>query len=223
MSPTLRLAHEHPWDLAPAEAGKLQRRLARYVRETPLLHPLRTVAGVDVGVKGGRARAAVVVVDVNTLTPLAQTVYEMPVPFPYVPGLLAFRELPAILAALERLPALPDVILCDAQGRAHPRRLGLASHLGVLIDHPTVGCAKSRLVGSHPPLPEARGAWVPLQDNEEVVGAVVRTRAGVKPVYVSVGHRITLEEAIQVVLACSPRYRLPEPLRLAHRLSTTNP
>ncbi len=220
MSPRLQLVHAHPWALDRKTACALQERLAREVREEPLPHPPRTVAGIDVGIRNEQARAAIVVVELPTLSPVAQATYEAPVPFPYVPGLLAFRELPAILKALEHLPFLPDVLLCDAQGRAHPRRLGLASHLGVLLDHPTVGCAKSRLVGTHPPLPETRGAWVPLKDRGEIVGAVVRTRAGVKPVYVSIGHRITLEEAVQLVLQCSPRYRLPEPLRMAHRLST---
>ena len=220
MTPALRVVHPHAWDLEPQEAVRLQKRLAQEVKEIPLPHPPRTVAGIDVGVKEGIARAAVVVISLPALQPVAQAVYEMPVPFPYVPGLLAFRELPAVLAALENLPGLPDVLLCDGQGRAHPRRLGIASHLGVLLDHPSVGCAKSRLVGTHPPVPPSRGAWVPLEDKGEVVGAVVRTRAGVKPVYVSVGHRITLREAIALVLQCSPKYRLPEPLRLAHRLST---
>lgn len=221
MTPRLHLTHSHPWALKPQEAVRLQARLAQYVLETPLPRAPRTVAGIDVGIREGVARAAVVVVALPTLEPLAQAVYEMPVPFPYIPGLLAFRELPVVLMALENLPHLPDVFLCDGHGRAHPRRLGVASHLGVLLDHPSVGCAKSRLVGYHPPVPDARGAWVPLTDNDEVIGAVVRTRARVKPVFVSVGHRITLDEAVTLVLRCAPRYRLPEPLRMAHRLSTT--
>ncbi len=215
----LRLHHTHRWDLSPDEAVALQKRLAALVREEPLPHPPRTIAGIDVGVRDGISRAAVVVVDAETLHPLESATHEAPTPFPYVPGLLSFREVPVILHALARLSHLPDLLLCDAQGRAHPRRLGLASHLGVLLDHPTVGCAKSRLVGTHPPLPEKKGAWVPLVDRGEVVGAVVRTRQGVRPVYVSVGHRVTLEEAVHVVLSTVTRYRLPEPLRMAHRLS----
>ncbi len=217
--PPLALRHVHRWDLSPEEAVRLQERLAALVQEAPLPRPPRTVGGIDVGVRDGISRAAVVVMTLPDLDVRFTAVHEMPTPFPYIPGLLSFREVPVILKALEAIPELPDVLLCDAQGRAHPRRLGLASHLGVLLDHPTVGCAKSRLVGRHPPVPDQRGAWVPLVDRGETVGAVVRTRPGVKPVYVSVGHRITLAEAVDLVVRTAPRYRLPEPLRLAHRLS----
>jgi len=215
----LTLHHAHPWHVAPEDALRIQEQLSRHIREEPLSHAIRTVGGVDVGVKDERSRAAIVVVEYSTWRVMHTATYEMATPFPYIPGLLSFREVPVILGALERLPSLPDVLLCDAQGRAHPRRLGLASHLGVLLDHPTVGCAKRRLTGHHPPVPNRRGAWVPLMDNGDVIGAVVRTRAGVKPVYVSVGHRITLEEAIKLVLDTATRYRLPDPIRLAHRLS----
>ncbi len=206
-------------NLSKREAFALQTALARRVQESPLPAPPRTVGGVDVGFPNGKARAAVVVLTFPDLTLQQEATAESEIAYPYVPGLLAFREVPVILKALERLPTLPDVLICDGQGRAHPRRLGLASHLGVLLDHPTVGCAKSRLVGEHAPVPDERGAWVPLVDRGEVIGAVVRTRAGVKPVYVSVGHRITLPEAIELVLKCAPRYRLPEPIRLAHKLT----
>ncbi len=215
----LTLHHAHPWDVSPEEAVRIQEQLARHVREHPLSVPVRTVGGVDVGVKDNCSRAAVVVVSYPSLQVVYWATEEMPTPFPYVPGLLSFREIPVILRALARLPALPDVLLCDAQGKAHPRGLGLASHLGVLLDHPTVGCAKRRLVGVHPPVPDGRGAWVPLTREGKVIGAVVRTRPGVKPVYVSVGHRVTLEEAVRLVLDTALRYRLPEPIRLAHRLS----
>jgi deoxyribonuclease V len=137
--------------------------------------------------------------------------------FPYVPGLLAFREGPVVLAALEQVSDPPDVLLFDGQGLAHPRRLGLATHIGVLLDRPSIGCAKSRLCGEHEEPPAERGGWVPLRDGDEVIGGVVRTRAGVRPVYVSVGHRVDLETAVSLVVACCTRYRLPEPTRRAHR------
>lgn len=221
--PRLELHHSHPWNLDPGEAVALQEQLAQHVQEVPLRAPPRTVAGIDVGVREEIARAALVILEFPDLVPTATATHEMPVPFPYVPGLLSFREVPVILKVLETLPSLPEVLICDGQGRAHPRRFGLASHLGVLLDHPTVGCAKSRLVGHYTSLAERRGAWVPLTDNGEVIGAVVRTRTGVKPVFVSVGHRVTLEDAIQLVLQMSPRYRIPVPLRWAHRLSRGEP
>lgn len=206
----------HPWNVSPQEAEAIQRRLAPLVQETPLTLPPRTIAGIDVGVSGEIARAAVVVLTYPDLQPVEQAIAEKPVSFPYIPGLLSFREVPAILDALQRLSTPPDLLMCDAQGRAHPRRLGLASHLGVLLDKPTIGCAKSRLLGTHDEVPDAPGAWVPLIDQDEVVGAVLRTRAGVHPLYISVGHRIDLPGAINLVMACCRGHRLPEPTRLAH-------
>lgn len=138
--------------------------------------------------------------------------------FPYVPGYLSFRELPAVLAALRRVRHRVDVVMCDGQGIAHPRRLGLASHLGVVIDKPTLGCAKSRLVGTHETPGPARGSSVPLFDGQEVIGAVVRTRDGVRPVFVSVGHLMDLASSVDLVLACGGGYRIPEPTRLADQL-----
>jgi deoxyribonuclease V len=143
----------------------------------------------------------------------------MPVSFPYVPGLLAFREGPIVLAALERLAERPDVLIFDAQGLAHPRRMGLATHLGILLDVPSVGCAKSRLCGKETEPGEEKGSWTPLLDRGEVIGAVVRTRSRVRPVYVSVGHRVDLETAVSLVLSCATKYRLPEPTRWAHRVA----
>jgi deoxyribonuclease V len=206
----------HPWAVSPQEAEAIQRRLAPLVQEMPLSLMPRTIAGIDVGVSGEVARAAVVVLTYPDLRPMEQVAAEKPVSFPYVPGLLSFREVPVILDALQRLSALPDLLMCDAQGRAHPRRLGLASHLGVLLDKPTIGCAKSRLLGTHDEVPDIPGAWVPLIDQGEIVGAVLRTRAGVHPLYVSVGHRVDLEGAVKLVLACCRNHRLPEPTRLAH-------
>ncbi len=219
----LELHHAHPWTVSPREAIAIQQRLGRFVRlEDDLPDPVTTVAGVDAGFKNGGAltRAAVAVLDYPALTLEEQAIAEVPTRFPYIPGLLSFREIPAVLEALARLPALPDLLLCDGQGIAHPRRLGIASHLGVLLDHPTIGVGKTRLIGTHDPVPEAKGAWVPLRHKGEVIGAVVRTRAGVKPLYVSPGHRISVEGAVRWVLACTTRYKLPETTRWAHRLAS---
>ncbi len=209
----------HPWNISPTEARALQERLRNQVQIAPLPNPPEVVGGVDVSIQDEIARAAVVLLSFPDLTPIEAVTAQAPVEFPYIPGLLAFREGPAVLAALERLKGQPDVLMFDAQGLAHPRRMGLATHLGVLLDIPSVGCAKSRLWGEHDDPPPARGSWVPLWDGEEVIGAVLRTQDGVQPVYVSVGHRIDLETAIELVLACAPSFRLPEPLRWAHRVA----
>jgi deoxyribonuclease V len=212
---------EHRWDLSPEEAIALQRQLSSAVIPRTTFDPdaVQTVAGVDVSFPEGMARAAVVVLGFPDLEPLAGAVAEVPVSFPYVPGLLAFREGPAVLAALEKLGSWPDIFLFDAHGLSHQRRLGLASHLGVYLDRPSVGCAKSRLVGHHDVPLNQRGAWVPLLDGRETVGAVVRTREGVSPVYVSIGHRTDLPTAIELVLRCCTQYRLPETTRWAHRVA----
>ncbi len=182
---------------------------------------LRTVAGVDVAYKrrDGEAHAAAVVLDLETLSVLDQTVVSVPVAFPYVPGLLSFREVPAAIKAIERLSVGPDLLICDGQGLAHPRRVGLASHLGLLLDRPSIGAAKSRLIGTHAEVGGQRGARTPLYDGSEIVGTVLRTRRGCRPLYVSIGHRVSLATAVGLVLACTSRYRLPEPTRLADRLS----
>ncbi|GAB6067788.1 endonuclease V [Methylothermus subterraneus] len=217
----LTLRHCHRWDVSPKEAVAIQERLRALVRIEDALPQITAIGGVDVGFprQGRYACAAAAVLGFPGLQLQAKAQAQLPVGFPYVPGLLSFRELPAILAALAQLPRLPELILCDGQGIAHPRRLGIASHLGVLLDHPTVGVGKTRLVGHHDPVPDQRGAWVPLVDRGETVGAVVRTRPGVKPIYVSPGHRISLTGAVHWVLACTTRFRLPEPTRLADRLS----
>lgn len=193
----------------------------RVIREDRLGR-VRQVAGVDVGFedRGETTRAAVAVLDFPSLEPLDQRICRCPTRFPYVPGYLSFREVPAVLNALEKLPSLPDLILCDGQGLAHPRRFGLACHLGVLADIPTIGVAKSRLIGEHEDLPATRGSWVALTDKGEIIGAVLRTRADVSPLYVSTGHRISLATAIDYVMRCTTRYRLPETTRRAHRLAS---
>ena len=224
--PPLELAFSHRWDLSPAEAAALQREMRDRVLVSPLdLDGLSTVGGVDVGFVDSRtpqekARAAVVVLTYPGLQVVEESTAEIPTPFPYVPGLLSFREIPVILAALEKLSALPDAFLCDGQGLAHPRRFGIACHLGVLLDRPGLGCAKSILVGRHAPLDEAAGSTTELVDRGETVGAAVRTRHGVKPVYISVGHRMDLPGAVRLVLDCARGYRLPEPTRLADRVAS---
>jgi deoxyribonuclease V len=213
----LVLRHDHAWDVAIDEARAIQGMLAPLVVEAPLAKPSRTVAGIDVSFPSPDvARAAIVVLSYPDQRPLEQVTTDRPVSFPYIPGLLSFREMPVVLAAMRKLKFMPDVLICDAQGRAHFRRLGLASHLGLLLEHPTIGCAKSRLVGMHDMPGDEKGSQTRLLDGHEVLGAVVRTRTGVRPVYVSVGHRIDLHTAVSMVLTCAVRYRLPEPTRLAH-------
>jgi len=212
----------HSWDLTPEHAIALQKRLAdRVLTENSLPESLNTVAGVDVSYKkwGRMFHAAVVVLDYESMTVLETVTASGECRFPYVPGLLSFRELPVLLQAFARLVTVPDVILADAQGVAHPRRLGLASHLGLWLDLPTIGCAKSRLCGEHAEPGTAKGSWVPLLDNGEEIGRVVRTKTRVKPLYVSPGHKVDCDRAVKIALYCSRGYRLPEPTRQAHLLS----
>lgn len=215
-------AASHDWDLAPRAAVALQRCLAAAVVTCDRFGPVRRVAGVDVGFEdGGRiTRAAVVILDFPALTVRSTTIARRPTCFPYVPGLLSFRELPAVLDAFDGLPETPDLVLCDGQGLAHPRRLGIASHLGLRLDLPTIGVGKSRLTGTHGEVPAAKGAWCALEDRGEVIGAVLRTRVGVRPLYVSTGHRVSLPSAIDWVLACTTRFRLPETTRAADRAAS---
>ena len=212
----------HPWDLTPQQAIALQKTLCGQVVSQDRFSPPALVGGVDVGFEqsGQVTRAAVVTLEFPSLLPREQAIARLPTRFPYIPGLLSFREIPAILAALKQLKQPPDLLLCDGQGRAHPRRFGLACHLGLLTEIPSIGVAKHRLIGQHEPLPPEKGEWVPLIDKGEVIGAVLRTRKGVKPLYISVGHRISLASAIHYVLACTTRYKLPETTRAAHRLAS---
>ena len=217
---TLDLHNRHPFDVSPTEAVAIQRSLKGSVREEPLdVAAVRTVGGLDVSVREDRVRAAAVVLDAATLDVVDQAVWEGPVAFPYVPGLLSFREIPALVPVLERLRALPDVLVLDAHGRAHPRRFGLACHLGVLLDRPAVGVAKTLFVGRYEGLGEAKGSTAGLVHRKDVVGEAVRTRDGVLPVFVSVGHRCTLADAVALTLRTTGRFKIPEPTRLAHRLS----
>lgn len=212
----------HSWNLSPAEAVALQRELRAQLILNDQLGIVRRVAGLDVGFEadGTIARAAVAVLRYPELEVLETAIARRPTEFPYIPGLLSFRELPAVLDALKQLREPPDLLLCDGQGIAHPRRFGIASHLGLLVDIPSIGVAKTRLCGAHDALPDQRGAWTPLRVSNEIIGAALRTRPGVKPLYISPGHRINLETAITYVMACCTRYRLPETTRHAHRLAS---
>jgi len=209
------------WDVSPQEAAQLQRQLLGRFHKSDTLGEVRLVAGVDVGLHPGHARAAVVVCALPGLERVEEVIVDGDVTFPYVPGLLSFREAPVVLAALARLNAVPDVLIFDGQGYAHPRRMGLATHLGILLDWPTLGCAKSRLIGKADEPGPTRGCVASLRDGDEEIGLVLRTRSGVRPVYVSVGNRIGLAHAAEVVLACGRGYRLPEPTRWAHQLAST--
>ncbi len=219
----MKLAFEHGWNLSPREAIALQKEIAPRVIARDDFGAIRRVAGVDTGFEdnGTVTRAAIVVMDADSLDVIESVLHREPTRFPYVPGLLSFREIPALLGAFERLQELPDLLLCDGQGIAHPRRLGIAAHLGVITGLPALGVGKSRLTGKHDEPGNARGDSTPLIDKDEIIGRVLRTRANVKPVYVSVGNRVSLDTATELVLRFTTRYRLPEPIRAADRLSSS--
>ena len=214
----MRVHELHSWDVSPSEAREIQVSLARrVVTENGIINP-RLIAGIDISSPDaqGVARGAVVVLRYPEFGIVEVKEARTRIRFPYVPGLLSFRESPLILAACEKLRNVPDLILIDGQGIAHPRRFGLASHVGLLLDLPTIGCAKSILCGQHQPVAEHAGSHAELIDRGELVGAALRTKSGVKPIYVSVGHKIDLASALQWVMKCCLGYRLPEPTRLAH-------
>lgn len=217
----MKLAVTHLWDLTLTEAKALQVRLSAQIIPKTTFDPaeLQTVAGVDVSFHHDMARAAAVVLCISDLKPVDYARAELPVTFPYVPGLLTFREAPSVLAALDKLRIWPDLFIFDGHGLAHPRRFGLAAHMGVLLDQPSIGCAKTRLIGQHAEPEDTLGHWMPLCDQGEIIGGVLRTRPGVKPIYISIGHRVDLRTAMQIVLRCTRRYRLPETTRLAHRIA----
>ena len=229
------VVHEHRWDAAPAEARKIQEALRTHWKGEDNFDEIRTVAGLDASFllmgsqalkkpagrwnllrNANQAIGCVVMYRFPEMEEMERAHAILPLDFPYVPGLLSFREIPVLLAALRKLRTIPDLLFCDAQGYAHPRRMGLASHLGVVLNLPTIGCAKSLLIGSHKALPQRAGSWTPLVDEKtggERIGAVVRTRTGVKPIYVSQGHRVSLESAIRLTLAVTDGYRIPRPTR----------
>jgi len=223
----------HNWNLTYSQAVALQKELAQKVQQIPLRNRPTTVAGLDcaLGIDNQSIIAAVVVLKLPSTVrglwePLGQAEFELietatacqKITFPYIPGLLSFRESPVCIAAVEKLKAEPDAFVIDGQGIAHPRRFGIASHLGLFFDKPTIGCAKSRLTGSFEEPGSEKGAYSPLKDNQEVIGAAVRTRTNVEPIFVSVGNKCLLKDAIDVTLAWTTKYRVPEPTRLAHQV-----
>jgi deoxyribonuclease V len=229
------VVHKHRWDVAPAEARKIQEELRSHWKSADSFGAIRTVAGLDASFiltgsqalkkpasrwsrlrEANRATGCVVMYRFPEMEEVERAYAILPLEFPYVPGLLSFREIPVLLAALRKLREVPDLLFCDAHGYAHPRRLGLASHLGVVLDLPSIGCAKSLLIGTHKALPQKVGSWTPLIDEKaggERIGAVVRTRAGVKPIYVSQGHHVSLEASIRLTLAVTDGCRIPRPTR----------
>ena len=215
----MQIKNLHKWNLSYSQAIELQKRLARQVKHTKLDRQPKTVAGLDCAFSknGEKIIAAVVVLKLPGFELIETTDATKKVTFPYIPGLLSFREAPVCIAAAEKLRNQPDIFMIDGQGIAHPRRLGLAAHLGLFFDKPTIGCAKSRLTGQFEEPRLVKGAYAPLKDGNEIIGAVVRTRTNVKPVFVSVGHKCLLRDAIEITLTCTSKYRLPEPTRLAHQ------
>jgi len=220
----MQVQHVHPWNVTPMEARAIQLRLAGLVSRRNEVYRPRLVAGVDISAPRfqGKVRGTVVVLSYPELEVVEIGAVEQSVDFPYIPGLLSFRESPVILAAYEKLRLKPDLILVDGQGIAHPRRFGIASHLGVLLDVPTIGCAKSLLCGTHDSLGAEAGSAADIEHDGEVVGMALRTKANVQPVYVSIGHRVDLTAAVSWVSNCCRGYRLPEPTRLAHFAASGN-
>lgn len=214
----MKVHNLHDWQVSIPRAFEIQRELSARISGISEVNEPRFIAGADISASRAQdmATGAVVVMDYPALQLVEVKTANEKLPFPYIPGLLSFRESPLVLATCERLTVTPDLILVDGQGLAHPRRLGLASHLGLLLDTPTIGCAKSRLCGRHEVLASEAGSSVDLVDNGEIIGAVLRTKADTSPLYISIGHKVDLETAIHWVLACCRGYRIPEPLRLAH-------
>ncbi|MDY6953767.1 MAG: deoxyribonuclease V [Thermodesulfobacteriota bacterium] len=208
----------HPWNVPYEEAVAVQKRLCRQILEKALPESIHTIAGADASyrLQGRTVHGAVLVFTFPDLVLTDRAFASLTTAFPYVPGLLSFREAPALEKAFSKLRTRPDVTIFDGQGIAHPRGIGLASHMGLILDLPSIGCAKTRLVGAYPPPGQEKGSTAPLRYQGRLVGAVVRTRAAANPVFVSPGHAITLAEAIGLILDCSRGYRVPEPVRQAH-------
>lgn len=215
----MKLYPRHSWSVSPKEAIALQNELrGQLLNEFTLnITTIRLVAGVDVSVKNDESQAAVVVLSFPDMTIVENVTARRPTPFPYVPGLLSFREGPVLEEAFMKLQYEPDVFIFDGMGIAHPRRLGIAAHLGLWLEKPTIGCGKSLLCGKHEPVPTSKGSWRPLLNRNEIIGAALRTRENVSPVYISPGHHMDLAHSVQIVMACISRYRLPDPIREAHR------
>lgn len=215
----MEIRRRHAWNLSPTAAIQLQKELTREVISNQAIdvRGVQLVAGVDVSVKANISQAAVIVLTYPELEPVETVLAQRPTPFPYIPGLLSFREGPVLEEAFERLEHIPDVFIFDGMGIAHPRRIGIASHMGLWLDKPTIGCGKTLFVGKYEEPDAERGSWSALVDGGEVIGGVVRTRSKVKPVYISPGHLADLETSIDLTLRCTTKYRLPEPIRLAHQ------
>jgi deoxyribonuclease V len=210
----------HPWDLSPGEAAQVQKKLREHLILQWDGRPVATVGGVDISIQPETARAAIVVIRFPELTSVEAVTADAPLVFPYIPGLLAFREGPAVLAAWEMLDNKPDLLMFDGQGIAHPRGMGIASLMGLWLERPTIGVAKSRLYGKHDEVGAARGDRAELLDRQgNVIGTVLRTRERTNPLYISPGHRIDVQHATEFVLACLTGYRLPEPTRWAHKIA----
>ncbi|GAB3741019.1 deoxyribonuclease V [Spirosoma lituiforme] len=210
----------HDWNVSPSEAVALQQQLRTQIRIQPLAEVPRTIAGCDISFNKFEETvyAGIVVLRLDTLETIDEAGVVSTAPFPYIPGLLSFREIPSLLEAWQKLTIEPDVVMFDGHGTAHPRRIGIASHAGLFLNHPTFGCGKSVLVGKYDePAPE-RGNWSPMTHYRDVIGAALRTKNKVNPVYVSPGHLIDLDTAISLTLACNGGYRIPEPTRRAHNL-----
>ncbi|MNW27244.1 Endonuclease V [compost metagenome] len=217
---TLEPKFNHPWDVNEAQSIEIQQELAKKVIQADQLSEINYIAGVDVAYhkSSDQLVAAVVILEKDSLKCIETSVIEDTAQFEYIPGLFSFRELPPIIKAFEKIQHTPQLIVCDGQGVAHPRRCGLASHLGILFDVPTIGCGKTRLLGEYSEPDIWRGSAAPLIDNHEVIGNVLRTQDKVNPVFVSVGHRISLDTACQWILDLAPKYRLPETTRQADQL-----
>ena len=216
----MKIRQLHPWKVTYREAIEIQKRLRSRLEFQKLPGAIRNVAGMDVSSskKSNIIWAGVVIVSYRQLDKVEEKWIKGKADFPYIPGLLSFREIPVLLETLKKVETEPDVILCDGQGIAHPRGLGIASHLGLLVNKPTIGCAKSRLVGEFSGVEEEKGSYTQLRFKGREVGMVVRTRRGVKPIFVSQGNNITIEESLKLVINCCSKYRIPEPNRQAHLL-----
>ena len=210
----------HPWDVTYREAIKIQEQLKGKVILRKIANRPTYIAGLDVSYQKGTHQvwAGAVVLNFPELAVIEERWVEREVSFPYIPGLLSFREIPALLDVLSKITLEPDIIFCDGQGVAHPRGLGIASHLGVILKRPSIGCAKSRLVGDHDPVGEMKGDYSYLRYGGKVIGAVMRTRQGVKPLFISPGYGVMLDDCTELVLKTCPRYKIPEPIRQAHVL-----
>lgn len=217
----MKIDHIHPWNVTPSEARHIQINLSSRVSTKDDFYKIKNIAGVEVGYKKNGAVAVIVVLSFPDLEKLELQITVSSISFPYIPGLLSFREIPALMKTLEKLETIPDLIIADGHGIAHPQRIGFASHLGLITGLPVIGCARSRLTGSFQPPDREKGSYSYLYDKNDIIGAVVRTRDGVSPVFVSPGHKISLETAVEYVLKCAVKYRLPEPLRAAHTLAVS--